>query len=154
MEMLCLNDILLATAEDSEVEAQAAGCRIDVSAPEETNVQGNAELLRRAFENVLRNAIRYAPPESSVEVRLECKAAMARITVRDHGPGIPEKFTDRIFDPFFRADASRDESTGGLGLGLAIARRAMRVHHGDITAANASPGALLTITLPLHPEVR
>jgi two-component system sensor histidine kinase CpxA len=154
MEALCLNDLLLATAEDSEIEAQAAGCSIDINAPEETNLQGNAELLRRAFENVLRNALRYAPPESSVEVRLKREATWARITVRDYGPGIPEKLRERIFDPFFRADASRDERTGGLGLGLAIARRAVRVHNGDITAENASPGALLTITLPLHPEVQ
>jgi len=151
IEMLCLNDLLLVTAEDSEVEAQAAGCSIDVKAPQETSLQGNAELLRRAIENVLRNAIRYAPPESTVEVKLVCEENCARITVRDYGPGIPEKLRERIFDPFFRADASRDEHTGGVGLGLAIAQRAVRVHHGDITATNASPGALLTITLPLHP---
>jgi len=154
MEALCLNDLLLATAEGSEVEAQAAGCSIDVNAPEETNLQGNSELLRRAIENVLRNAIRYAPPESTVAVRLEREPSCARITVRDYGPGIPEMLTERIFDPFFRADASRGAQTGGLGLGLAIARRAVRVHHGNITAANASPGALLTITLPLHPDVQ
>jgi two-component system sensor histidine kinase CpxA len=154
MEELSLNDLLLATAEDSQVEAQAAGCSIDVKAPQETSLQGNAELLRRAIENVLRNAIRYAPPESTVEVRLEREANSARITVRDHGPGIPEKLRERIFDPFFRADASRDEHTGGLGLGLAIAQRAVRVHHGEITATNASPGTLLTITLPLHPAVQ
>jgi two-component system sensor histidine kinase CpxA len=154
IETLCLNDLLLVTAEDSGVEAQAAGCSIDINVPEETNLQGNAELLRRAIENVLRNAIRYAPPESTVEVRLEREENWARITVRDYGPGISEKLRERIFDPFFRADASRDERTGGLGLGLAIARRAVRVHRGDITAANASPGALLTITLPLHPDVQ
>jgi len=154
MEVLCLNDLLLATAEDSEVEAQAAGCSIDINAPEVTNLQGNAELLRRAIENALRNAIRYAPTGSTVEVRLQREATWARITVRDYGPGIPEKLRERIFDPFFRADASRDEHTGGLGLGLAIARRAVRVHHGDITASNASPGALLTITLPLHSNVQ
>jgi two-component system sensor histidine kinase CpxA len=102
----------------------------------------------------LRNAIRYAPPESTVEVRLVRAADCARITVRDYGPGIPENLKERIFDPFFRADASRDEHTGGLGLGLAIAQRATRVHHGDITAANASPGALLTITLPLDSEAQ
>ena len=154
MEVLCLNDLLQATAEDSEIEAQAAGCSIDVKAPEETNLQGNAELLRRVIENVLRNAIRYAPSDSAVEVRLAREANCARITVRDYGPGIPEKLRERIFDPFFRADASRDEHTGGLGLGLAIAQRAVRVHHGEITASNASPGALLTITLPLHPEAQ
>jgi len=81
-------------------------------------------------------------------------ANCARITIRDYGPGIPEKLGKRVFDPFFRVDASRDEHTGGLGLGLAIAQRAVRVHHGEITATNASPGALLTIMLPLHPEAQ
>lgn len=154
MGQICLNDLLQATVEESEVEAQATGCSIDMKALQEMNLHGNAELLRRAIENVLRNAIRYAPSESTVVVRLEREEHWARITVRDEGPGIPEKLRERIFDPFFRADASRDEGTRGLGLGLAIARRAVRVHHGDITAANASPGALLTITLPLHPEIR
>ena len=154
MEVLCLNDLLLATAEDSVVEAQAAGCSIDVEAQQEICHQGNAELLRRAIENVLRNAIRYAPPKSTVEMKLIRDANCARITIRDYGPGIPEKLGKRVFDPFFRVDASRDEHTGGLGLGLAIAQRAVRVHHGEITATNASPGALLTIMLPLHPEAQ
>jgi two-component system sensor histidine kinase CpxA len=154
LDALCLNDLLMSTVEDSAIEAQVARCSIDVSAPEEMNLRGNPELLRRAIENVLRNAIRYAPPESTVEVRLEREENLARITVRDYGPGISERLRERIFDPFFRADASRDERTGGLGLGLAIARRAVRVHRGDITAANASPGALLTILLPLHSDVQ
>jgi two-component system sensor histidine kinase CpxA len=76
------------------------------------------------------------------------------IPVRDFGPGIPEKLKERIFDPFFRADASGDEQTGGVGLGRAIAQRAARVHHGDIAATNASPGAFLTIMPPLHPEAQ
>jgi two-component system sensor histidine kinase CpxA len=150
MEEFCLNDLLTMTVEDCDVDAQGAGCRIDVSLEPETIVEGNAELIRRAVENVLRNAIRYSPRGGSVEVTLKREGDIANITVRDYGPGIPEALTQRIFDPFFRADASRDERTGGLGLGLAIARRGVRVHHGDITAKDASPGAMLTISLPLH----
>ncbi len=150
MEEFCLNDLLTMTVEDCDVDAQGAGCRIDVSLEPETIVEGNAELIRRAVENVLRNAIRYSPRGGSVEVTLKREGDIANITVRDYGPGIPEALTQRIFDPFFRADASRDERTGGLGLGLAIARRGVRVHHGDITAKDASPGAILTISLPLH----
>ncbi len=150
MEELILNDLLDTTAEDCEVEAGAAGCRIVLKAAPETRFVGNAELLRRAFENVLRNAIRYSPSGAAVEVELRREANCLRISVRDFGPGIPEEMRERIFDPFFRADSSRDERTGGLGLGLAIARRAVRVHHGDIAAINASPGAQLIITLPLR----
>ena len=150
MEEFCLNDLLTITVEDCDVDAQSAGCRIDVSSEPETIVLGNAELIRRAVENVVRNAIRYSPRGESVSVSLKREGDTASITVRDYGPGIPDTLTQRIFDPFFRADASRDERTGGLGLGLAIARRAVRVHHGDITAKDASPGAMLTISLPLH----
>jgi len=145
-----LNDLLMMTVEDCEVDAQGAGCRIEVKLEPETIVQGNAELIRRAIENVVRNAIRYSPRGGPVEITLKREGDAASIAVRDYGPGIPEALTQRIFDPFFRADASRDERTGGLGLGLAIARRAVRVHHGDITAKDASPGAMLTISLPLH----
>ena len=150
MEELCLNDLLAMTVEDCDVDALGAGCRIDMGSGPETIVQGNAELIRRAVENVVRNAIRYSPRGGAVEVTLKREGETASITVRDYGPGIPDALTQRIFDPFFRADASRDERTGGLGLGLAIARRAVRVHHGDITAKDASPGAMLTISLPLR----
>jgi signal transduction histidine kinase len=150
MEELCLNDLLLATVEDAGIEAEAAGCRINLQAAKKINVRGNAELLRRAIENVLRNAIRYSPPDAKVDVGLKSESNSVRITVRDFGPGIPEDLRERIFDPFFRVDSSREEQTGGLGLGLAIARRAVRVHHGDITASNATPGAVLTITLPVE----
>jgi signal transduction histidine kinase len=150
MEEISLDDLLAMTVEDCDVDAQSVGCRIDVRSDPDTIIQGNAELIRRAVENVLRNAIRYSPRGASVSVSLKREGDTASITVRDYGPGIPDKLTQRIFDPFFRADASRDERTGGLGLGLAIARRAVRVHHGDITAEDAGPGAVFTILLPLR----
>jgi len=149
MVYLSLNDLALTTVEDCEIEARARHCKVNVIAAEVICLEGNAELLRRAFENVLRNAIRYAPIDTPVEVKLEREGDLAVISVRDQGSGIPVEVAERIFDPFFRTDASRDENTGGLGLGLAIARRAVRVHRGDITAANVSPGALLRIVLPL-----
>ena len=149
MEYLSLNDLVLTTAEDCEIEARDRHCKFIVIAPEVFCLEGNAELLRRAFENVLRNAIRYAPVDTTVEVKLVREGDLAVISVRDWGSGIPVEVAERIFDPFFRTDASRNENTGGLGLGLAIARRAVRVHRGDITAANVSPGALLRIVLPL-----
>jgi signal transduction histidine kinase len=68
----------------------------------------------------VRNAIRYSPSEPTVEVKLERGANYAQIAIRDFGPGIPEELKDRIFKPFFRVDASRDERTGGLVHGLAI----------------------------------
>ena len=71
------------------------------------------------------------------------------MSVRDHGPGVPEDALTRIFQPFFRVDDSRESSTGGVGLGLAIAMRAIGLHHGAIAARNANPGLQVSIELPL-----
>ncbi len=150
MEDVDLNGLLQNLADDCAVEAEANHCRISFTSSAAVTVPGNAELLHRAFENVIRNAIRYSPPDGTVEIHLYRNEGQIKIAIRDHGPGIPENLIPRIFDPFFRADPSRDEATGGIGLGLAIARRAIRVHHGDITAENAHPGALLRFTLPVN----
>jgi signal transduction histidine kinase len=143
-----LSDLMLSIAEDCNVETADRGCSISMTLPDAVNVHGNVELLRRAIENVIRNAIRYAPSGTAVEVVMQCDRDAVAISVRDRGPGIPSDLTDKIFDPFFRVDTSREEQTGGFGLGLAIARRAIRVHRGDITAQNANPGALLQMKLP------
>jgi signal transduction histidine kinase len=107
-------------------------------------VVGDAELLRRAIENVLRNALRYTPPETAVDVRLAIATAGGDsdvcLVVRDRGPGVPEAALPHLFLPFYRVEADRERSTGGVGLGLAIARRAVELHGGHITARNAQPG--------------
>jgi two-component system sensor histidine kinase CpxA len=94
----------------------------------------------------------YSPAGTAVEIGLQTNGGSATVTVRDQGPGIPASLLPRIFDPFFRVDPSRDEHTGGLGLGLAIARRAIRVHQGEISVENMTPGALFRISLPLRSE--
>jgi signal transduction histidine kinase len=71
------------------------------------------------------------------------------IAIRDYGPGVPEGTLTRIFDPFFRVEEARDALGGGSGLGLSIAKRAVQVHHGTITAENASPGLRVQIRIPL-----
>jgi signal transduction histidine kinase len=100
-------------------------------------------------ENVLRNAIRYAPENSSIDVSLTEDSHSAIIAVRDHGPGVPENALTHIFDPFFRVEEARDAMGGGSGLGLSIAKRALQLHHGSISAENASPGLRVLITIPL-----
>ena len=105
--------------------------------------------FRGAVENVIPNAIRYAPPGTSVDVELRSSGEMAQVRVRDYGPGVPEEALSRIFDPFYRVDSDRNRISGGLGLGLAIARRSVELHKGKLTAENAHPGLLMTIEFPI-----
>ena len=130
------------------METDARGCRIHFESNGPLPVRGDRELLRRAIENVLRNAIRYAPEGSVIDVRLEAAAGKAALSIRDYGAGVPAEMLPRIFQPFFRVDGSRDSQTGGVGLGLAIAHRAIGAHHGQIAAENAAPGLRVRLEIP------
>lgn len=146
---ICIRDIIDEVNNDCSLEAQARGCRIVVNGDVCGQVHGNPELLRRAVENVVRNAIRYSPEKTAVEVTLSEDDTQARIMVRDYGPGVPDQAMERIFDPFFRVEEARNTNGGGSGLGLSIAKRAVRVHRGNIAAENATPGLRVNITIPL-----
>jgi signal transduction histidine kinase len=96
----------------------------------------------------VRNAIRHAPRDSKVEVALENGGGHATVRVRDYGTGVPADALPRLFDPFYRVDTDRNRGSGGVGLGLSIARRAVELHKGSLHASNAGPGLLVEIELP------
>lgn len=143
-----LDGLLGKVVEDCRIEADSRHCRLRLENGDALSISGDPELLRRAFENVLRNAIRYAPERTDVEVILKRQNPGAAISVRDYGPGVPPELLASIFQPFFRVDAARDNATGGVGLGLAIAHRAIMLHSGRIWAENAFPGLIVRIELP------
>lgn len=147
LEPVQLDEVLHEVVDDCSVEAKAHDCLLELTAIQPAEIRGDAELLRRAIENVVRNAIRHAPPNTAVEVSLMQEAGVW-VRVRDYGPGIPEEHLPRIFDPFYRVDTARSRSSGGVGLGLAIARRAIELHRGRITARNSNPGLLVEIEIP------
>ena len=91
-------------------------------------------------ENVLRNGIRYSPKHSAIRLAFTENEREAIIAVRDFGPGVPRESLPRLFDPFFRVEEARDATSGGSGMGLSIAKRAVQLHHGTIVAENAEPG--------------
>lgn len=149
-ESVPIRQIVRDVVRDCSVEAEMRGCSIRIAGELEGEALGSRELLRRAVENVLRNAIRYSPDRSSIEVSLAEENSNAVIVVRDHGPGVPNETLTRIFDPFFRVEEARTNTNGGgSGLGLSIAKRAVQAHHGTISAANASPGLRVRIAIPL-----
>lgn len=147
-ETIDLNDLLSELVEDCRIEADARHCTLAYESGPERTVNGDPELLRRAIENVVRNAIRYAPTGTSVEVSLTAQNGHATIRVRDEGPGVPDDAITNIFEPFYRVDSDRNRTSGGVGLGLAIARRAVELHQGTIRATNMHPGLRVEIDLP------
>jgi two-component system sensor histidine kinase CpxA len=145
---LRLDGLVRQLVDESGIEAAAHGSQVVFEEHEPVTVEGDPELLRRAIENAVRNAIRYAPAGSAVEVSLARQNGKAVVKVRDHGPGVPEEALPRLFDAFYRVDTARDRSSGGVGLGLSIARRAVELHQGAIRARNAQPGLEVEIELP------
>jgi len=145
-----LADVVASVAEDARFEAQAAGRDVSFQGVGGAIVRGRAELLHRAVENVVRNAVKYTAPGSTVAIamRLEVNPPRAVVTVTDHGPGIAPEELGRIFEPFYRA-GNGEGPAQGFGLGLAIAQRAIEAHGGQIRAANVEGGGLrMEIALP------
>jgi len=148
-EVVRIGEIINETVSDCRLEAEVRGCSIQLQGQLPGEVSGDPELLRRAMENVLRNAIRYSPQDEVINVALTQTAKAATITIRDCGPGVPPEALPEIFKPFFRVEESRDAESGGMGLGLSIAKRAVQMHQGEITAQNAGPGLCVQILIPL-----
>ena len=148
-EPVRLDELLADLVYDTSIEAEAKQSEIKLASDQTVIVAGDEELLRRALENVVRNAIRYAPSGTPVEITLSAAGNWGDIQVRDYGPGVPEESLSRIFDAFYRVDSDRNRTSGGVGLGLAIARRSIELHKGKLEAANAHPGLLITIGLPV-----
>jgi two-component system sensor histidine kinase CpxA len=133
--------------EDADYEARGVNRSVQVVWTERCSINGIEDLLRSAVENVVRNAVRFTPEGTAVEVALQRQngsgSNFAIISVRDHGKGVPEESIEKIFRPFYRAEDARDrQSGGGTGLGLAITERAVRMHGGSVTAANTKDGGL------------
>ncbi len=147
-QRVALDELLSDVVEDGRLEAEARGSGVALDA-EPVSIAGDPELLRRAIENIVRNAIRYSPKGRDVEVRLKRRNAHALVEIRDYGPGVPDESLNRIFDAFYRVGEDRDRASGGVGLGLAIARRAIELHHGTVTARNVHPGLVVEVELPV-----
>lgn len=144
-----LSELLNQVVHDTAIEAAANQCRLALSTRAAGKVTGDPELLRRAVENVVRNAISHAPASTGIDISLDEREGAAVIEVRDYGPGVPPDMLERIFHPFVRAEADRGRNSGGMGLGLSITARAMALHHGRAYARNAHPGLCVALEFPL-----
>ncbi len=133
--------------------ANKNGVNLEFDTPETLRVLGNGDRLRVVVDNLLDNALRYAPAGSHIAVKAGRDAENAVLTVEDNGPGLNEGDLTRVFDRFYRADSSRDRKSGGMGLGLAIVKAIVESHGGNVNARNrAEGGAVFSVRLPFAPE--
>ncbi|MEM7613080.1 MAG: ATP-binding protein [Pseudomonadota bacterium] len=149
MGRVAFDELVSATVDDAQIEAEVAGKSIRLAARDACEVLGSSDLLISTVDNVLRNAVRHSPDGGCVEVRLHRSVADQRcqLEIRDHGDGVASDDLSRIFDPFFQTDPARAPGSGGIGIGLAIAARAMQLHNGSIRAANSAKGSGLVVTI-------
>jgi signal transduction histidine kinase len=150
-ETVALDEIVEQVVDDANFEANAEHKQVTATQMQPCSLRGSMELLRSGVENVVRNAVRYTADNTAVEVTLRVRMGTAVLTVRDHGPGVPEGELQHIFEPFYRVSEARERSSGGVGLGLSIADRTIKLHRGSVRAENLADGLLVTIELPLLP---
>ncbi|PRD66408.1 HAMP domain-containing sensor histidine kinase [Malikia granosa] len=148
-ERVDLAELVANVAEDAAFEGQQRGCRIVTEGDSGAVLHGDRELLHRALENVVRNALRHSPDGGTVLItsRAGSQPGWLEIRVDDEGSGVPEAELEQIFAPFVRSAGA--QSQAGYGLGLAITSRVMRLHGGQASAENRAGGGLsVRLTLP------
>mgnify|MGYP001558792321 CR=1 FL=1 len=138
---------VLALLESPQADMEEAGHGVNVRGQMHRPYPARPLALKRCLANLIENAVNYG---ERAEVRVEDDAAQLRIIVADNGPGIPKTEIERVFEPFYRVEGSRSRATGGVGLGLSVARDiARRAHGGELTLRNRAGGGLEAIlTLP------
>ncbi|MYN03768.1 HAMP domain-containing protein [Pseudoduganella sp. DS3] len=142
-------ELLEEILQDASFEAASSGREVEARLDGDARIMGQPELLARAIENVVRNAIKHSPQGGKVEVESSLDGAFLRVRVLDSGPGVAQEDLGKIFQPFYRSsNAAKD--VDGHGLGLAIAQQVVQQHGGRIAAANRAGGGLcVELTLPL-----
>ena len=130
-------------------DASDAGEPVTFSGPRGVTISGRPTALRRAVSNLVDNAVKYG---RSAVVSLIPEAERVVITIEDEGPGIPRSEREKVFDPFYRIEGSRNPDTGGVGLGLAVTRSIIWEHGGDISLATRKGGGLsVRLEVPADP---
>ena len=132
-------------------KAEAAGITVDLSAAYEAPAVADHERMSQVLRNLLVNAINYTPSGGRVNVTVVPRRDDVEVTVQDTGIGIPDEELPHVFERFYRVDKSRSRATGGVGLGLTIARRLVEAHGGRISVTSLSGrGTTFSFTVPVE----
>ena len=150
-ENIHLSYMLMQMAEEFYPILTPGGKSVRLDVPEDLSLYGDPDKLARVFNNILKNAAAYSYPDTVIEIRARQERNAVRITFTNQGPQIPEAQLNAIFEKFYRLDSARSSSTGGAGLGLAIAKEIVTAHQGTISASSGPEGTVFTIELPGSP---
>jgi two-component system OmpR family sensor kinase len=146
-----LGELVAHAAEDARVTAPERTVRLSVDEPL-TRVMGDPDQLGQLVANLMRNAVIHTPAETTIEVGVRRENGLARLEVRDHGPGVPDEAGDQLFERFWRTEGGRRRGKGGAGLGLAIVKAIAVAHGGSVRADNVPAdeggGAVFQVSLP------
>ncbi|MFL4475913.1 sensor histidine kinase [Paeniglutamicibacter sp. MACA_103] len=149
-ESIDLNEVLAEAVDRNKLPAEEKRIKISVGGTVEQAVFGDRDLLMTALRNLIDNAIRYSPEDTTVGVGLRERDGLIQVSVTDQGPGIAPEEQDRIFERFYRIDAARSRHTGGTGLGLSIVKHVVANHGGEITLwSQPGQGSTFTVRLPM-----
>ena len=148
LEPIDITPLIDEIVRDAHYEYQNTQKKIEVDLGSVPILNIDFENLSSALENILRNAMYYTKDPSVVTITGQRKATLFELNIRDQGAGVPETDLERLFEPFFRSDVSRNEKTGSNGVGLAISRRIIELHQGKVWAINA-PGEGLSVIIQL-----
>jgi len=140
VEPINLSQALAGLTEDVEALAAESRIAVELVLERQLHVQADWPLLRQAISNLLHNALRYNEPDGWIRVSLATRSDHIELEVGNGGPGIPAEIQSRIFDRFFRADASRSRHVDGVGLGLSLAREITHAHRGSLLLKESGPG--------------
>ena len=155
LELVCLEKLVDRIVHDANFEGQSRTLPVIFYCKQSVTLTADGRLMHSAIENVVRNALRFTPRGSPVEitqaVRKDKGKTMVVLVISDEGPGVPQEALKDLFNPFFRVADKPGRTSGGAGIGLAIAFHAVSLHHGTISAMNRSSGGLtVEISLPMH----
>ena len=144
-----LNELIEVLRDDAQFESNKRDVSVELFIQEEIEVFGSKSLIFSCLENILRNAIRYADTKITISARLDQTSRQISIDICDDGKGVAKEQLDKLFDAFYRPESDRARDSGGVGLGLSIAKKAVELHDGDIRAINVKPhGLKISIKLP------
>ncbi len=150
LEQVALGQLVTETVDAMRVHAEARGIAVTADLPDQlAPARGNPEKLQRVLFNLIQNAIRHSPADGTIVVRAETLSDVIEVEVHDLGDGIPAAERELVFEAFYRGGVDAPRSTGGAGLGLAVARAIVDAHGGEIWLPNTQTGTRVRFSVPI-----